>query len=358
MNYAPSNHHIRVLVVDDSPLMIRQITTFLREAEGVQVVGHALDGEQALAKVAQLKPDVITLDVEMPRMNGITALKHIMVKYGIPTVMISALTTEGARITFDALKYGAVDVIAKPSRRADESLDAQKNDIVARVKRAAAIRIGRARYVRMPDQAVPAETNREPMDASSRLIGVAAGTGGYYSLLRIVPCLPSDFRHVLVAMVQLTPKYLDFYATYLAEHASIPVKFLRKDEVPLRGSCYLCSADDRVTFAEDDDGETALRVDPVGNDIRQEGTVDILFRSVAESFGGRSVGLVLSGAGREGAEGIHSIRSAGGTTVVQAVNNCLDPSMPLAVLEKGPVEKMLPDHEIAQFLTDLDYKVH
>jgi len=291
-------------------------------------------------------------------MNGITALKHIMVKYGIPTVMISALTTEGARITFDALKYGAVDVIAKPSRRADESLEAQKDDIIARVKRAAVIRIGKARYVRMPDRAVPANTDRGPLDSSSRLIGVAAGIGGYYSLLRIVPGLPPDFRHALVAVVLLTPKYLDFFATYLAEHASIPVTFLREDEIPRRGVCYLCSADDRVSFAKNNSGVTALRVSPAGNDPGREGSVDLMFRSLAETLGGRSVGVVLSGAGCDGADGIHSIRNAGGTTVIQAVNNCLDPSMPLAVLEKGPVERMLPDHEIARFLSDLEYKAH
>ncbi len=154
------NSKIRVLVVDDSTLMSRQITSILNDDRKIEVVGRARDGLEALAMVGSLKPDVVTLDVEMPRMNGITALKHIMVKHCVPTVMISALTTEGARATFDALKYGAIDVIAKPSRREDESLDAQKADIIAKVHRAAAIRTGRALPTNAPSRAASIEDRR------------------------------------------------------------------------------------------------------------------------------------------------------------------------------------------------------
>ncbi len=149
MTQQRGNSKIRVLVVDDSALMSRQITAILQNDEKLQVVGWAKDGLEALNMVRSLRPDVVTMDVEMPRMNGITALKHIMVKHPVPTVMISALTVEGARTTFDALKYGAIDVIAKPSRREDVSLDAQQAEIVAKVKRAAAIRTGRSRYMRI-----------------------------------------------------------------------------------------------------------------------------------------------------------------------------------------------------------------
>ena len=149
MNGNNTNNKIKVLVVDDSALMGRQIAGILDDDEKIQVVGLAKDGMEAVEMVGALKPDVVTLDVEMPRMNGITALKHIMIKYDVPTVMISALTKEGARTTFDALRYGAIDVIAKPSRREDESLEAQKSDIIAKVKRAAQIRSGRARYMKI-----------------------------------------------------------------------------------------------------------------------------------------------------------------------------------------------------------------
>ena len=149
MSLENSNHVKRVLVVEDSALMGRQISNILNSAPDLTVVGRARDGLEALNMVEEFKPDVITMDVEMPRMNGITALKHVMMKYSIPTVMISALTTEGATTTFDALKFGAIDVIAKPSQREDESLEAQQADIVAKVRRAAEIRTGRARYIRI-----------------------------------------------------------------------------------------------------------------------------------------------------------------------------------------------------------------
>jgi two-component system, chemotaxis family, protein-glutamate methylesterase/glutaminase len=346
------NEQIRVLVVDDSALMSRQITAILQNDEKIQVVGWAKDGLEALNMVKSLRPDVVTMDVEMPRMNGISALKHIMVKHPIPTVMISALTVEGARTTFDALKYGAIDVIAKPSRREDVSLAAQEAEIIAKVRRAASIRTGRSRYMRISPREPIAGGNSPglPPDPNTRFIGIGTGIGGYYALLRIIPHLPPTFHDVLVAVILSGSRYVEPFVAYLHAHSSLPVKKADSATPLEKGTCYLCSGDSGPRLDTDSDGNVRLSFVPKASTNGSQGAIDGMFESYARIAGNRAVGIIMTGAGADGAEGLSQIREAGGTTVIQDINNCVDPSMPLAVLEKGPVSRMLPDYLIADFL--------
>jgi two-component system chemotaxis response regulator CheB len=343
-----------VLVVDDSVLMGRQIAKILDDDPEIEVVGRAKDGQECLDMIQTLKPHVVTLDVEMPVMNGITALKHIMVKYAVPTVMISALTKEGARTTFEALKYGAVDVIAKPSKRQDESLEAQKHDIVSKVKRAASIRMGRSRYVRMAQPDVAAKVKTGPAaDRNTRFIGVGAGTGGYYSLLRVAPSLPKSFQDVVVAMLLVSNRYLAPYVSYLAEHSQVRVKHLQDHEIPQRGTLYLCSGEDGVILSEDSNGQLMFQAKPAAETTNPgRHAVDDMFASLARMLGERAMGIVMSGRGTDGAMGITAIRDRGGLGVVQDITNCMDPSMPLAVLQMGTVDKVLPDYLMAELIVN------
>jgi len=348
MNGNSENNKIKVLVVDDSALMSKQIAAILHEDDKIEVVGQAKDGVEAMHMAGTLKPDVITLDVEMPKMSGITALKHIMVRHGVPTVMISALTKEGARTTFDALRYGAIDVIAKPSRREDESLDAQKADIIAKVRRAAAIRTGRSRYLRMTAPPPLQKRIHISPDSAPRFIGIGAGTGGYYSLLRIIPALAADFQGTLIGVVLAAARYVEPFVSYLDAHSVVQVKGIKGVTVPEPGLCYICSGQDGVVLEKGDDGKSVLA--PRGQTPQaNSGPIDTMLTSLAV-MGGQAIGIVMTGAGRDGAEGIAAIRDAGGTGVVQDINNAMDPSMPLAVLEKGSVEKILPDYLMAEFI--------
>jgi two-component system chemotaxis response regulator CheB len=354
MSAASPNKRIRVLVVDDSRLMATQITKILQEDSEIEVAGVAADGVEALEMIESVKPDVITLDVEMPRMNGITTLKHLMVKHSIPTVMISALTHEGTRTTFDAFRYGAIDVIAKPSRRHDENLAGQKSDIISKVRRAADIRTGSSRYLRMPAVSTPVRlaAHGGAVDATTRIISVGAGTGGYYSLLRVIPYLSQDFQDVLVAIILAKTRFVAPFIDYLAEHSAIPVKGSQDLQSPRRGACYICSGEDSAVVCEKDGGGVRFEVTEHTSGMG-EGAVDTLFKSVGSTVGKMAAGIILSGPGSDGAEGIAAIRKRGGVGVVQDITNCMDPSMPLAVLEKGPVDKILPDYLMADFIAGL-----
>lgn len=350
------NKKIRVLVVDDSVLMSRQISNILASAGGIEVVGRAKDGLEALTMVSELKPDVVTMDVEMPRMNGITALKHLMVRSAVPVIMISALTTDGARTTFDAFKYGAIDVVAKPSRRDDTNLEVQKADIIAKVKRAARVSPGRLRYIRV--NAVGTEQVPKPLgppDSSTRFVVLGAGTGGHYALLRVLPGLPPGFQGVIIIVILMARRYLDPFVVFLASHCSVPVNVAADGMVVEKGVAYICSGHEGLILQSDAQGRVAFKKTATQEEsaLGKEGSINLMFRSVARVAGPQGVGVVMSGPGRDGAEGLAEIRRNGGINVVQEINNCMDPSMPLAALEKGFVERILPDYHMADFFANL-----
>jgi two-component system, chemotaxis family, protein-glutamate methylesterase/glutaminase len=353
MTEQASDNQFRVLVVDDSALMSRTISNILSTAPDLKVVGRARDGLEALSLVEQLKPDVVTLDVEMPRMGGITALKHIMIKHAVPTVMISSLTTEGARTTYDAFRFGAIDVIAKPSRREDESMEAQQIDIISKVRRAASIRNGRTRYIKMSDlERAGIKRSGGAADSATRLIGAGTGTGGYYVLLKIVPSLPADFQDVIVAVMLVSPRYVATYAEYLDDHSAISVKAAREATVLEKGTCYVVSGQERFVVTTDSRDRRIFRSAgsaPVDNGEPQ-GPIDTLLASLGSVARDKAVAVIMTGSGEDGAIGCASVRKAGGVGLIQDINNCMDPSMPIAALEKGSVDKILPDYLMVDYL--------
>ncbi len=345
---------IRVLVVDDSVLMGIQITKILNADDRLEVVGRAKDGVEALELVEKLKPDVVTLDVEMPRMDGLTALKHIMVRFPVPTVMVSALTWEGTKATFDALRFGALDVIAKPSRRETESLEEQAKDIVTRVKRAASIGIGRARYRKKP-AANPFLVRgvRGNPGAATRIIGIGAGSGGYYSLLQVIPNLRADFQDVVIAVIRVASRFIEPFVAYLGAHSAVPVKNVGQVGSLEKGTCYVCSSQDAAVLTQDMNGRLRFALRATGNAGRMNSAMDSMFRTMAAVTGRRAVGVLMSGAGSDGAEGLAFLRKSGGMAIVQTLTNCMNPSMPRAALMKSPADKVLPDYLIADFLMTL-----
>jgi two-component system chemotaxis response regulator CheB len=355
MTQEKKQRKVRVVVVDDSKVMNAQIRKIIESAPGMEVIGQAFDGVEALELLEKIEPDVITLDVEMPRMNGLTTLKHIMVKYSIPTVMISALTKEGAKTTYDAFRFGAADVIAKPSRRHDASLDGQAADIAAKVERAAQIRVETPKYISLP---APTGTEKPqakgPADTNTRFIAVGAGTGGYYSLLRVIPRLTPEFRDVLMCVILTAQRYTEPFVDYLAAHSSVPVRIAEPGIGFEKGVCYVASGDQGVVLAQGAGNILYAAIGAADEKEEAQGPIDALFISVADLVGDRGVGVVLSGPGQDGAQGTAAIRKAGGIGVIQEITNCMNPSMPLAVLRKGSVEKMVPDYAVAEFILSLD----
>jgi two-component system, chemotaxis family, protein-glutamate methylesterase/glutaminase len=342
---------IRVLVADGSAFEGMQIAKILDEDDRIEVVGRAKDGDATLHMVEDLSPDVITLDVDMPGMDGTAILKHIMVRHSVPTLMVCSLTPEQSRLAFDALRYGAIDVLSKPSFEGTDSLEAWKASITSKVKRAASIGADRCRCTGI-SSSKPKSKKRTlgSPDSLTRFIGIGAGPEAYHSLIRIIPNLSSDFQEVLIAKFVDSAPYPEGMAFYLDEHSSIRVRNCREASALEKGTCYVCGPHDRVLLDRDSEGHVRLILEEAPGTTNGMGEVDRMFQSLAGVAGKKATGIIMSGPGSDGVKGIAEIKKAGGNTVIQETSGCLDPSMPRAVLAGGNVDLAMPDFLMPDFL--------
>lgn len=321
---------IRVLVVDDSRFMRKQIAGILNSDEEIQCVGFSENGREALKMASKLKPDVITMDVEMPEMDGITALKHLMLKHPIPTIMISAFTREGSEASFNSLRYGAVDVIPKPSRQEKEDLENQKKDIISAVKRAAKAKMEQCRYIRLVGRKNSASERRTEQLSyfSSHFIAVTAGSSQLNLILRSVLDLQPDFQHILLVALSVAPRVAESFTSYLAQHSSVPVMDVW-DANPIRkGDCYICTLRNMPLFVTNNGGQLEFRMQSGDFGSEQGQPINTLFKSLAQAVGNSAVGVMMSDARGDGKEGIAEIRQCGGIGIIQERPESLSLSNP------------------------------
>jgi len=261
-------------------------------------VGEASNGKEALELIPRLNPDVVTLDIEMPVMDGLTALKHIMMLCPKPTVMLSSLTWEGARATFDALKLGAIDFIYKPNRLLKLTVQEQQQNIIRKIVYAARVEIDAVRYIRPKPEPV-AKPGDWDLNSYAHIVVIGAAEGGYRALLNIIPRLEAQLPVVFMVMLYTNSEVADDFVRYLNNCSAIRVK-RPKDSEPVRGSvCYLISEDEYVTV-HNKNPEHRFKVTPPPFPSRR-GAINMLMFSVAELMGERTAGVILSGLGDDGA---------------------------------------------------------
>ena len=339
----PSQKPVSLLIVDDSRL-IRTAIRRLVEADGqIQVVGEAANGREALELLAHLKPDVITLDIMMPEMDGLSTLKHIMIKHPTPTVMFSALTREGAIETFDALRFGALDFMPKPSPSASTPIADQERLIVQKIKIAAGIETAGIRLLRTPGPPVQQTTGTAEPEG---LVVIGSSEGGYSALLKIIPQLPLDLPAAYLVVHYAGPAHVQAFVDYLSAHSAVTVERAHNGAVLRAGTCYLASGSEYTTL-QSIDGRLALRVHPSPFPERR-GAVNMLMLSASEIMPGQVIGIVLTGRGEDGAEGCIEIRRVGGTVIVQEPRSCLFQEMVQAALHAGKADCVCPDQDIAK----------
>jgi len=332
---------IRVLVVDDSALMRKALAGIFDE-EDFLIVGNAANGVEALELIPRVQPDVITLDVNMPVMDGISALKRIMIQFPLPTVMVSAMTQDGATITFDALKYGAVDFIPKPSQVDEDGQENQIELIREKVQLASKVAINSVRYIRTGLQ----EKQTAQIHANPEHVAcMVAGEGGYGALLKIVPQLTPDLPAAFLAVLYAAPEHVDAFALYLDRHSRIPVKRATNGDTLQAGVCYLISGKEYATIEPTDNGSN-LQLTPSAFPNRR-GAGDILMISLAEKFGADALGIVLSGASTDGSDGLHELLHVGGGALIQSPETCLLKEMPEAAIGKCAKAHVVADDKMA-----------
>jgi two-component system chemotaxis response regulator CheB len=340
---------IRVVVVDDSAFMRHALRRMLERDPRIEVVAAAKDGEQGVELVQSLRPDVVTMDVEMRGIGGLEALRRIVAlgEQSPPVIMVSSLTTHGARTTLDALDLGAFDFIAKPA--AGESvveIASLGEDLIAKIHAASAARRRADRIA----QRSPARGPRRPR-LPAECVGIGASTGGPVALSRILPRLPAGFPSPIVIAQHMPAGFTAALAERLNEGSAIEV-LEASDGTPLHAGCALIAPAGRQARVRREREHVALALDaPAGGGLTP--SVDVLLGSVGEQYGERALGVVLTGMGRDGVQGLRILKAHGGYAVAQDEASCIVFGMPRAAVEAGVVDEVVSLDDIPQLICAL-----
>jgi two-component system, chemotaxis family, protein-glutamate methylesterase/glutaminase len=340
---------VRVLVVDDSALMRKLIPLILERDPEIEVVGTAMDGAFALKKIAELQPDVVTLDLEMPRMDGIETLRTIMRHVPLPVIVFSTHSKEGAYSTFKALALGAIDFVAKPKDAAAGHLDPVAQQLVDKIK--VAKRAGGPKVWTKLEPEVPAPPKIRSRAAipPSRIIAVGISTGGPNALQYLLSQIPGDFPASFVIVQHMPEGFTDMFARRLDECCALEVQEAKSGDLLLAGRVLICPGNRHMMVRRMPRGEMVVLSDgPPINGHRP--SVDVLFHSVAQEFALTAVGVLMTGMGDDGAEGLGAIKAAGGITIAQSEDTCVVSGMPRAAILKGYANKVLPLDSMAAYL--------
>ena len=343
---------VRVLVVDDSALMRKMIPQILERDSSIQVVGTAMDGSFGLKKIAELRPDVVTLDLEMPRMDGMEMLRQITRIHRIPAIIVSAHSTAGASATFKALALGAFDFVAKPRDAAQANLEAISRELISKVKVAA--ETGVPKYV------APAGTFQSGVmrvkkssprigSAPTKIVAIGISTGGPNALQYVLSQLPSDFPGAILVVQHMPEGFTEMFARRMNECCSIDVKEARSGDLVTAGRVLICPGNRHMRLRRAPLGSMVVLSDePQVNGHRP--SVDVLFRSVALECGSNSLALIMTGMGEDGADAMGAVKAAGGMTLAQDEQSCIVFGMPKAAIERGHVMRVVPLDALANTL--------
>jgi two-component system chemotaxis response regulator CheB len=342
---------VRVLIVDDSALMRRVIWGLLEEDPEIQVVGSAVDGLDAIEKVAQLKPDVLTLDVEMPRLDGLQTLGYLMSENPVPCVMLSAYTPRGAETTLKALDFGATDFVQKPSGAISLNLERVKEELLAKVKVAKGIDLRRLPFTGAAP-APPAAPKPKPVADRGSVVAIGTSTGGPRALHALLPALPQDLPVPVLVVQHMSAGFTRSLAERLDRECLLKVKEAEADEVLEPGVVYMAPGDWHMQVQREAAG-VRVKLDQRPPVLGVRPSVDHLFASVAEAYGPKAIGVVLTGMGRDGAKGLKAMKARQAVTLAQDEASSVVYGMPRAAFAAGCVDRVLDLKAIAPAIVEL-----
>ncbi|MEQ8408473.1 MAG: chemotaxis response regulator protein-glutamate methylesterase [Gammaproteobacteria bacterium] len=341
---------IKVLIVDDSAVVRKMLSEILNSDHDLEVVGTAIDAYAAREKIKQLHPDVITLDIEMPKMDGITFLRNLMRLNPLPVIMVSTLTEKGAEVTLDALSAGAIDFISKPKIDLSNTLLDYSEEIIAKVKAAANVRVqrleARGGSLRARDGDAAKSTGK-PLQfrTTDKLLAIGASTGGTEAVRQVLEELPLTAPGIVVT--QHIPEYFSSaFAERLNQVCAITVSEAVDGEIIVPGHAYVAPGN-RHLLVQKDGARWRCRLsdgDPVN---RHKPSVDVLFESVAASAGQNATGVILTGMGKDGARGLLKMKEFGAHTIAQDEASSVVWGMPGSAVELGAATSILPLNKIA-----------
>lgn len=346
---------IRVLIVDDSALIRKVLTEILSSAHDIEVVGTAPDPYIAREKIKELAPDVLTLDVEMPRMDGITFLRNLMRLRPMPVVMVSSLTEQGADVTLESLAIGAVDFVTKPRFDVKNGLTEYAEHLISKVRAAATARV-RA-FSNLPEPTVSKKVDEVlpysrpgQFRTTDRIIAIGASTGGTEAIKEVLLGLPPDTPGVVIAQ-HIPAGFSAAFAERMNKQTRLRVKEAEEGDTVLPGHVFIAPGDRHLVLRRNGARYIcSLNDGPEVN--RHKPSVDVLFRSVLQSAGHNSVAALLTGMGSDGAQGLLEMHDHGIHTVVQDEASSVVWGMPGEAVKRGAARQVLPLNAIAKALID------
>jgi two-component system chemotaxis response regulator CheB len=351
---------MRVLIVDDSAFMRKVLHGIVASDPQLEVCGEARDGRDAVTQTEVLKPDVISMDINMPHMDGLQATEIIMSTNPHPILIVSSESREGAEITLKALQLGAIDFVAKPKGGVDLDMSSVKDEICRKLKMAGKVRVVRtATRSKLQHEVASSSPRTEPVVSSFGqqaepngrpaaparsstgkfpIVVMAASTGGPATLMKVIPQFPKDFPGAVVLVQHMPGNYTAQFSKQLAEISQMRVKEAETGEIIVQGQIYVCP------------GSHHMRISPSGRVSLDDGprisgyrpSADLMLESAAEFAGPMSIGIVLTGMGNDGAKGVQAIRAAGGHTIAQDESTAVIFGMPQEAIQTGAIDQILP----------------
>lgn len=359
-------NRIKVLVVDDSAFMRKIIKDAIDSQNDMTVVGTARDGIDALEKIKSLRPNVVTLDVEMPRMNGLEALKEIMKKTPTKVIMVSSLTAANAETTMECLTLGAVDFIQKPSGSISLDFSKVEDDLLEKIRSAPSINVDRlvARPARKPvltskepvEKTTPPTTRRTlsnvRQSGSNKLLLIASSTGGPRSLENVVPLLPASIGCPGIIVQHMPPGFTKSLAERLNRASALTVVEAKDGDVLKKDTLYIAPGNYHLGLKKSG-SEIRIYLDSSDRINGVRPAADFTFKSAVDIYGSNIVSVVLTGMGKDGADGVRLIKSKGGASIVESPESCVVYGMPKAVVENGDADFILDNSYIADKVVEL-----
>ncbi len=336
---------IKVLIVDDSAMVRKVFSNELSREKGIQVVGTAPDPYVARDKIVRLKPDVVTLDIEMPRMDGLTFLKKLMKHFPLPVIIVSSLTTKGGKMAMEALANGALEVISKPS--AAYSVGEMSVQLADKIRAVARVTVkARVQADKISDQAAPASPTRALAQTTNKIIAIGASTGGTEAIKTVLTGMPINSPGIVIVQ-HMPAQFTTSFAERLDLLSAIKVKEAEDGDSVVNGQALLTPGNYHMLLRRSGARYyVQIKTGPMVH--HQRPAADVLFKSVAKVAGGNSIGIILTGMGADGAAGLLQMKTAGGRTIAQDEASCVVFGMPKEAIKLGAAEKVVDLRKITQ----------
>lgn len=342
---------IRVLIVDDSATARTVLTEVLSKDKEIEVIGTAPDAYIARDKIVQLKPDMICLDVEMPRMDGISFLRKLMKYFPIPVLMVSSLTQKGAEVTLDALEAGAIDYVGKPHSHIYDGISEIEKELIQKVKMVASSNVSaKAKKIQSLDSSNTVPKKYSLAETTNKIIAIGASTGGTVALTELLKKFPKNMPGTVIVQ-HMPPGFTESFANRLNEICDVEVKEAKNGDIITRGTVLIAPGDYHMVVKREG-GNYKVQIGTGEKFSGHRPSVDVLFNSISKYVGANAIGVILTGMGSDGAKGMLAMKNSGAFTIGQDEKSCVVYGMPKVANDIGATTKVEPLDNIANTIVN------